>query len=70
MASWSGSRARGSRSHWRIQFRRRYFTNRTQLQQSLEAFLHFYNTQPPHSGYRLRGQTPATSFWSAMQAAS
>jgi transposase InsO family protein len=56
--------------HWRIQFRRRYFTNRQQLQQSLEAFLHFYNTQRPHSGYRLRGHTPATLFWGAMQAAS
>ncbi len=33
--------------HWRIQFRRRYFTSRRQLQQSLEAFLRFYNTQRP-----------------------
>ncbi len=56
--------------HWRIQFRRRYFTSRRQLQESLVAFLHFYNTQRPHSGYRLRGQTPATLFWGAMQAAS
>jgi transposase InsO family protein len=56
--------------HWRIEFRRRYFTSRGQLQQSLEAFLHFYNTQRPHSGYRLRGQTPATLFWGAIQAAS
>ena len=56
--------------HWRIQFRRRYFTSRRQLQQSLDAFLHFYNTQRPHSGYRLRGWTPATLFWGALQAAS
>ncbi len=46
--------------HWRIQFRRRYFTSRRQLQQSLDAFLRFYNRQRPHSGYRLRGRTPAT----------
>ncbi len=56
--------------HWRIQFRRRYFTSRRQLQESLVAFLHFYNTQRPHSGYRLRGQTPATLFWGAMPVAS
>lgn len=56
--------------HWRIQFRRRYFTSRQQLQQSLEAFLRFYNTERPHSGYRLRGRTPATLFWGAMQPAS
>jgi transposase InsO family protein len=55
--------------HWRIQFRRRYFTNRRQLQLSLDAFLRFYNTQRPHSGYRLRGRTPATLLWGAMQAA-
>jgi transposase InsO family protein len=56
--------------HWRIQFRRRYFTSRRQLQESLEAFLRFYNMQRPHSGYRLRGRTPGTLFWGAMQAAS
>jgi transposase InsO family protein len=57
--------------HWRIQFRRRYFTSRLQLQRTLEAFLHFYNTQRPHSGYRLRGRTPASLFWGAVgQAAS
>ncbi len=56
--------------HWRIQFRRRYFTSRRHLQQSLEAFLRFYNTQRPHSGYRLRGRTPATLFWGALQVAS
>jgi transposase InsO family protein len=55
--------------HWRIQFRRRYFTSRRQLQQALEAFLRFYNTQRPHSGYRLRGRTPAALFWGALHAA-
>jgi transposase InsO family protein len=56
--------------HWWIQFRRRYFTSRRELQQSLDAFLRFYNTQRPHSGYRLRGRTPASVFWGALQAAS
>lgn len=56
--------------HWRIQFRRRYFTSRAALQQTLEAFLRFYNEQRPHQGYRLRGQTPAALFWGAAAAAS
>ncbi len=47
--------------HWRIQFRRRYFTSRSQLQQSLGAFVHVYNTQRPHSGYRVRGAPPRRS---------
>lgn len=56
--------------HWRIQFRRRYFTSRRQLQQSLDAFLRFYNTQRAHSGYRLRGRTPGALFWGALRLAS
>jgi transposase InsO family protein len=54
--------------HWRVAFRRRYFTSRTALQRSLDAFLRFYNHERPHHGYRLRGQTPATLFWGAAKA--
>src|SRR5215467_15813880 len=54
--------------HWRVAFRRRYFTSRTALQRSLDAFLHFYNHERPHHGYRLRGHTPATLFWGAAKA--
>jgi transposase len=32
--------------HWRIQFRRQYFTSRPALQRSLEGFLRFYNHAP------------------------
>lgn len=49
--------------HWRIQFRRQYFTSRAAMQRTLDAFLRFYNEQRPHQGYRLRGQTPAQLFW-------
>ena len=48
--------------HWRIAFRRRYFTSRRQLQQSLEGFLAFYNHHRPHRGHRLKGNTPASVF--------
>jgi len=52
--------------HWRVVFRRRYFTSRRQLQASLDGFLRFYNQQRPHHGYRLRGRTPASVFLGAI----
>ena len=51
--------------HWRIQFRRRYFTGRKAMNETLQAFLRFYNHQRPHQGYRVRGQVPAALFWGA-----
>jgi transposase InsO family protein len=52
--------------HWRIAFRRQYFTGRVALQRSLDTFLEFYNHQRTHRGYRLNGRTPATVFWGAI----
>lgn len=46
--------------HWRIAFRRQYFTTARALQTSLDRFLQFYNFERPHRGYRLQGRTPAT----------
>ena len=40
-------------------FRRRYFTSRTALQHSLEAFMQSYNHERPHQGYRVRGRSPS-----------
>jgi transposase InsO family protein len=56
--------------HWRIQFRRQYFTTRTAMQRTLEAFMMFYNEERPHQGYRLRGRVPADLFWGAAAAAA
>jgi transposase InsO family protein len=53
--------------HWRVAFRREFFTSCAQLQRSLTGFLDFYNERRPHSGYRLRGQTPSTLFWGAVR---
>lgn len=53
--------------HWRIEFRRRYFTRLGQLDQSLQSFLEFYNHQRPHQGYRTRGRTPGEIFWGVQQ---
>jgi len=52
-----------------VAFRRRYFTSRAQLDQTLQQFLRFYNYERPHHGYRCRGRTPATLFHGAMAAA-
>jgi transposase InsO family protein len=54
--------------HWRIAFRRQYFTSRRSLQRSLDRFLQFYNDERTHRGYRLRGRTPATVFHGAVAA--
>ena len=54
--------------HWRIEFRRHYFTSARALQRSLDRFLVFYNRHRPHRGYRLRGRTPATVFRGAVAA--
>ena len=54
--------------HWRIAFRRQYFTSRRTLQASLDRFLQFYNHERTHRGYRLRGRTPATVFKGAVAA--
>ncbi len=54
--------------HWRIAFRRHYFTSRRSLQGSLDRFLHFYNHERTHRGYRLRGRTPVTVFRGAVAA--
>jgi len=54
--------------HWRIAFRRQYFTGRRTLQRSLDRFLQFYNYERTHRGYRLNGRTPATAFKGAVAA--
>jgi transposase InsO family protein len=54
--------------HWRIAFRRQYFTGHRALQGSLDRFLQFYNHERTHRGYRLRGRTPATVFNGAVAA--
>jgi hypothetical protein len=35
------------------------------LQESLDGFLRFYNSQRAHHGHRLNGRTPATAFFGA-----
>ncbi len=51
--------------HWRIEFRRRYFTKLGQLDRSLQSYLRLYNHHRIHRGYRTRGRTPAQIVWGA-----
>ena len=53
--------------HWRVAFRRRYFTSAATVDRSLQNFLAFYNHQRSHQGYRLKGRTPADLFLGAIQ---
>ena len=55
--------------HWRVVFRRHYFTSRPSLDRSLRGFMQFYNFERPHHGYRVRGRTPAAVFHGAVAAA-
>ncbi len=48
--------------HWRVVFRRTYFTRLAQLERSLQQYLRFYNQERTHRGYRLRGRTPGSVF--------
>jgi transposase InsO family protein len=48
---------------WRVVYRRHYFTSRAALQRALDGFMHYYNTERPHQGYRVRGRTPAALVW-------
>lgn len=45
--------------HWRVAFRRRYFTSRPALQRSLEVFMQSYNHERPHARDALLGRRSA-----------
>lgn len=48
--------------HWRVVFRRTYFTRLDQLERSLQRYLRCYNQDRTHRGYRLNGKTPGSVF--------
>jgi transposase InsO family protein len=50
--------------HYRVAFRYRYYTAIETIDADLQAFLRFYNFERPHRGYRTRGRTPASIFFS------
>ncbi len=50
--------------HYRVAFRYRYYTTAATIDADLQAFLRFYNFERPHRGYRTKGRTPASIFFS------
>jgi transposase InsO family protein len=50
--------------HYRVAFRYRYYTSAAMIDADLQAWLRFYNFERPHRGYRTRGRTPASIFFS------
>jgi transposase InsO family protein len=50
--------------HYRVAFRYRYYASAATIDADLQAFLRFYNFERPHRGYRTRGRTPASIFFS------
>jgi transposase InsO family protein len=50
--------------HYRVAFRYRYYMNAATIDADLQAFLRFYNFERPHRGYRTKGRTPASVFFS------
>jgi transposase InsO family protein len=51
--------------HYRVAFRYRYYTSVATIDADLQAWLRFYNFERPHRGYRTKGRTPASIFFSA-----
>ena len=43
---------------FRVKFREKLYESVESLQKDLDEWLHFYNTQRPHLGYRNNGRTP------------
>ncbi|HEY8869124.1 MAG TPA: integrase core domain-containing protein [Candidatus Limnocylindrales bacterium] len=50
--------------HYRVAFRYRYYTSAETIDADLQAWLRFYNFERPHRGYRTKGRTPASIFFS------
>jgi transposase InsO family protein len=50
--------------HYRVAFRYRYYTSGEAIDADLQAFLRFYNFERPHRGYRTKGRTPGSIFFS------
>jgi transposase InsO family protein len=51
---------------WRCAFRRTYYRGVPAMARDLQDYLHFYNFERPHRGYRLKGRTPGMLFCSSL----
>lgn len=49
--------------HYRTAFRYRFYTDVTDIDADLQAWMRFYNFERPHRGYRTKGRRPAEIFY-------
>jgi len=52
--------------HWRVVFSPSVLHKPPRAPRSLDGFMRYYNEDRPHQGYRVRGRTPATLVWGAV----
>jgi hypothetical protein len=45
-----------------VAYRKKLYGSVQELQEDLDAFVHFYNEQRSHQGYRTQGRTPWQAF--------
>lgn len=53
-----------------ITFRKKLYDNLELLQQDLDEWMHYYNTERPHSGRYCYGKTPMETFWESLPLAT
>jgi Integrase core domain len=51
---------------FRVKGRETFYLSITEIQRDLDAFMHFYNLERSHQGYRLNGRTPAQALREAL----
>jgi len=53
-----------------IAFRKKLYDNLELLQQDLDEWMQYYNTERPHSGRYCYGKTPRETFWESLPLAT
>jgi transposase InsO family protein len=53
-----------------IAFRKKLYDNFELLQQDLDEWMQYYNTERPHSGRYCYGKTPMETFWESLPLAT
>lgn len=51
---------------FRVAGRQTWYITPSEIQRDLDAFLRYYNLEPSHQGYRLKGRTPAQALREAL----
>lgn len=52
---------------FRVEGRKTWYLEPAEIQRDIDRFMHFYNLERSHQGYRLKGRTPAQALREALQ---